>query len=77
MAATPTRTTATRTPSSADSLERAIAPVEIERFLAEHWERRPLVVPRGEQDRFADLLSPRDLERLLTETSIRRRRGGR
>jgi ribosomal protein L16 Arg81 hydroxylase len=71
MAATPTRTTATRTPSSAVALERAIAPVETERFLAEHWERRPLVVPRGEQDRFADLLSPRDLERLLTETSIR------
>jgi hypothetical protein len=71
MAATPTRTRATRTPSSADALARAIAPVETERFLAEHWERQPLVVPRGEQDRFADLLSPRDLERLLTETSIR------
>jgi hypothetical protein len=71
MAATPTRTTATRTPSSADALERAIEPVETERFLAEHWERQPLVVPRGERDRFADLLSPRDLERLLTETSIR------
>jgi hypothetical protein len=71
MAATPTRTRATRTPSSPAALERAIAPVETERFLAEHWERKPLVVPREEPDRFADLLSPRDLERLLTETSIR------
>ena len=36
MAATPTRTTATRTPSSRVALERAIAPVESERFFAEH-----------------------------------------
>jgi bifunctional lysine-specific demethylase and histidyl-hydroxylase NO66 len=71
MAATPTQTRATRTPSDATALARAIAPVEPDRFLVEHWERQPLVVARGEQDRFVDLLSPRDLERLLTETSIR------
>ncbi|HXH87104.1 MAG TPA: cupin domain-containing protein [Gaiellaceae bacterium] len=71
MAATPTRTTATRTPSSPESLERAIAPVETGRFLDEHWEQQPLAVPRAEPGRFDDLLSARDLERLLTETSIR------
>ena len=48
-----------------------MAPLELERFLAEHWERKPLVVPRGEVGRFADLLSARDVERLITETGIR------
>ena len=69
--ATPTRTTPTRTPPSTAALRRAVEPVEAERFLAEHWERQSLVVPRGEEGRFDDLLSTRDVERLLTETGIR------
>lgn len=69
--ATPTRTTPTRTPRSPDALARAIEPLDAERFLAEHWERQPLVVPRGEEGRFDDLLSTRDVERLLTETGLR------
>jgi len=40
-------------------------------FLAEHWEQRPLVVPRGEQGRFDDLLSIEDVERLLTSGGLR------
>ncbi|MDQ3066787.1 MAG: cupin domain-containing protein [Actinomycetota bacterium] len=66
---TPTRTT--RTPHSSAALERAVEPFETERFLAEHWERKPLVVPRREEGRFDDLLSARDVERLITETAIR------
>jgi Cupin superfamily protein len=69
--ATPTRTTPTRTPPSAVALGRAVEPFEVERFLTEHWERQPLVVPRGEEGRFDDLLSTRDVERLITETAIR------
>jgi Cupin superfamily protein len=69
---TPTPTRTTRTPTSPSALARALDPIEVERFLAEHWERQPLVVPRAEAGRFDDLLSVRDLERLLTETSIRR-----
>ena len=69
--ATRTETTPTRTASSPSALERAIAPVEAERFLAEHWEQKPLVIPRGEVGRFDDLLSARDVERLITETGIR------
>jgi ribosomal protein L16 Arg81 hydroxylase len=69
--ATPTRTTPTRTPPSPAALARAVEPLEVERFLAEHWERKPLVVPRGEDGRFDDLLADRDVERLLTETAIR------
>ena len=68
---TPTRTTPTRTPSSSAALDRAIAPVAPDRFLAEHWERTPLVVPRAEEGRFDDLLSTRDVERLVTETGLR------
>ena len=68
---TRTRTTPTRTPSSSDALDRAVAPVEPDRFLAEHWERKPLVVPRAEEGRFDDLLSTRDVERLVTETGLR------
>ena len=54
----------------------------VERFLAEYWERQPLVVPRGEEGRFDDLLSTRDVERLITESGIRAagvpaRQGGR
>jgi ribosomal protein L16 Arg81 hydroxylase len=67
----PTRTTPTRTPSNSAALERAVEPVEAGRFLSEHWERKPLVVPRGERGRFDDLLSTRDVERLLTETALR------
>ena len=69
--ATPTRTTPTRTPPSPDALARAIEPLDVEQFLAEHWERQPLVVPRREEGRFDDLLSTRDVERLLTETGLR------
>ncbi len=69
--ATPTRTTPTRTPPSPAALARAVEPFGLERFLAEHWERQPLVVPRGEEGRFDDLLSARDVEHLITETGIR------
>src|SRR3954468_8529351 len=69
--ATPTRTTPTRTPPSPAALARAVEPLDVERFLVEHWERKPLVVPRAEEGRFDDLLSVGDVERLLTETAIR------
>jgi ribosomal protein L16 Arg81 hydroxylase len=66
-----TRTRATRTPTTPRALARAIDPVGAERFLDEHWEQKPLVVPRAEEGRFDDLLSVRDVERLVTETGIR------
>jgi len=69
--ATPTRTTPTRTPPNPAALTRAVEPLDIERFFAEHWERKPLVVPRAEEGRFDDLLSVGDVERQLTETAIR------
>jgi hypothetical protein len=48
-----------------------VGPVDTDRFLGEFWERRPLFVPRGEEGRFADLLSQAEAERLLTTTALR------
>ncbi len=63
--------TATLTPTTRNALARAVAPVATEEFLREHWERRPLVVPRGEEGRFDDLLSVRDVEQAIETTAIR------
>ena len=72
----PTRTTATRTPTrttpaSDGALARCLEPVTVEEFLDEYWEQKPLVVQRGEQGRFDDLLSRADAERLLCSSAIR------
>jgi cupin superfamily protein len=56
---------------TASSLERSIDPVSSEDFLAEHWERKPLVVARDEEDRFERLLSVSDVERLLCSGGLR------
>ena len=71
MPTTPTRTRTPRTPASDAALARAIAPVGAEEFLADHWERRPLHVARGEPGRYDDLFSARDVERLVSEPGLR------
>jgi hypothetical protein len=48
-----------------------VGPVDVDRFLREFWERRPLLVPRDEEGRFADLLSQAEAERLLASTGLR------
>ena len=74
---TRTRPTSTRTPPTrpsliaAQALARCVDPVTAEEFFAEYWERRPLVVSRGEPGRFDDLLSEADVERLICSTGIR------
>jgi ribosomal protein L16 Arg81 hydroxylase len=73
MRTTPTRTRTTRTARRASeaALARCLEPVDAATFFAEHWERRPLVVPRAEPGRFDDLLSESDVERLVCATAIR------
>ncbi len=71
MAATPTRTTATPRNRSRAALARCLDPVDAGTFLADHWEQRPLVVPRDEPGRFDDLLSEADVERLVCSTAMR------
>jgi hypothetical protein len=69
--AIPTGTTPTPRRASAAALARCLDPVGADVFLADHWERRPLVVPRDEPGRFDDLLSEADVERLVCSTAIR------
>jgi lysine-specific demethylase/histidyl-hydroxylase NO66 len=73
MRTTPTRTPTTRTARRAAeaALARCLEPIDAATFFAEHWERRPLVVPRAEPGRFDDLLSEADVEWLVCATAIR------
>ncbi|MCX5421458.1 cupin domain-containing protein [Streptomyces sp. NBC_00078] len=47
-------------------LERLIHPVEVKRFINEHWEQKPLYIERQEPAYYADLLTLDDVDRLLT-----------
>ena len=49
----------------------ALAPVERGQLPLSTGSDAPLVVPRAEEGRFDDLLSVRDVERLITETALR------
>jgi hypothetical protein len=69
---TPTgETTQTATTQAESALARCLAPVDAADFLAEHWERKPLLVERDEPRRFADLLSTADVERLVCSGGLR------
>ncbi|MET1009442.1 MAG: cupin domain-containing protein [Gaiellaceae bacterium] len=57
--------------SAEAALARCLDPVSADTFFAEHWEQRPLVVPRDEPGRFDDLLSEADVEQLVCSTAIR------
>jgi bifunctional lysine-specific demethylase and histidyl-hydroxylase NO66 len=53
------------------ALARAIEPVAEDRFFAEYWEQRPLVVERDEPGGFTDLLSVDDVERVISTSAVR------
>jgi hypothetical protein len=67
----PTATTQTATTRADSALARCLEPVGAAEFLAEHWERQPLVIERREPGRFDDLLSTADVERLLSSGGLR------
>ena len=74
MATPPTRTSAPPTPpasAAGGALARCIEPVAAEEFVADHWERGPLLVERERRSGFDDLLSERDVERLVCSSGIR------
>jgi hypothetical protein len=58
-------------PGAEDALALTLAPVTEASFFAEPWERRPLLIPRGERERFTGLLDVADVDRLVGETAIR------
>lgn len=55
----------------AGALSLTLEPVAREAFLAEHWERQPLVLARGEPGRFDGVLSRADAEHLVSATALR------
>jgi bifunctional lysine-specific demethylase and histidyl-hydroxylase NO66 len=65
------RTPARRTAAASAELDRIVEPKSGEEFLAEDWERQPLVVQRDEAGRFDDLLSVADVEELVCSSGIR------
>lgn len=70
-AASPEPVSAPSASPEADALALTLAPVEASEFLADHWERQPLVVARDEPQRFRHILAPEDVEKLVCETRIR------
>lgn len=72
----PTRATPATTPSGraglgASAVDLTLAPVTLEDFLAERWDREPLLVARDEAGRFDAILSATDLERMVCEQRLR------
>lgn len=54
-----------------DALGFLIAPVTREAFLADHYERQPLIDLRNEPDRYADLLTLETLDRFIASADLR------
>lgn len=48
-----------------------IAPLSIERFLSEHWEKKPLVLRRGDSAYYRSLLSIADIEEYISRGDAR------
>ena len=67
----PVSATSASPEAEADALALTLDPVDAPTFLAEHWERRPLVVARDDRERFRHILAPPDVEKLVCETRIR------
>ncbi len=53
------------------SLEWLISPIGRDAFFNEYWEKRPLVVRRGQPDYFGSLLSLDEIDRVLTTQDLR------
>jgi ribosomal protein L16 Arg81 hydroxylase len=70
-AASPEPVSAPSASPEADALALTLAPVGASEFLADHWERQPLVVARDDPERFRHVLAPADVEKLVCETRIR------
>src|SRR3954447_5602231 len=67
----PTRATTAETAPPPDALALTLDPVELDGFLAERWEREPLLVSRDEPGRFDGILSAADVGRLVGATGLR------
>lgn len=68
---TPATTPPSRDGNGAGALELTLAPTSREEFLADCWDRGPLLVSRDEPGRFDAILSEPEVERLVCTTGIR------
>lgn len=57
-------------PKRSWDLARLVAPFPSETFLAEHWESRPLHVPRTDPGYYRDVVSLQDIDQLIATASI-------
>jgi ribosomal protein L16 Arg81 hydroxylase len=62
----------TRVPAAkaAGALARLLQPIAVDEFLSTAWEKRPLLVSRGQADYFADLFGIADFDRLLAVSRL-------
>lgn len=58
--------------ASTYTFSKLIAPMTKEQFLREHWEQKPLVVRREERSYYAELLSVKKLEHVITSQVLSR-----
>lgn len=52
-------------------LGRVLHPVELDLFLSDYWEQRPLVIARNQPDYYADLCSLQDVDYIISSTDLR------
>ncbi|MBX7191150.1 MAG: cupin domain-containing protein [Sandaracinaceae bacterium] len=58
--------------ASTYSISKLIAPVTKEQFLAEYWEKKPLLIRREDRGYYGDLLSVKKLEHAITAQALHR-----
>ena len=58
--------------STTYTLAKLIAPMSVDQFFAEHWEKKPLVVRREQRDYYSELLSVRSLDHVITTNVLTR-----
>lgn len=52
------------------SFQQLIAPVSLETFYSEYWERKPLIIRRNEREYYSQLLSLRDYDRVISTQAL-------
>lgn len=65
--------TRTATPSTVETydFQKVIAPLSLDDFLADYWERRPLIIRRNDPDYYHDLLTMADVDYVITNMALR------
>lgn len=57
--------------NASDVLARCIYPLDLPEFFSEYWEKKPLIITRGQSDYFCDLISLDAVDSILTSTNLR------